>query len=123
MGCGRSSTTSSTTEGRTYFDRRKAAGKTSMEAMRSLKRRLSDIVYRTTLSDTLGASPGGQRGNDPHSSATGLASPHQHFGKATTRTRQPKPTTRPPRRLLTEGSHERAHFRARLQRSEPRLSA
>lgn len=60
------------TKGRTYFDRRKAAGKTSMEAMRSLKRRLSDIVYRTMLSDTLGASPGGQRGNDSDSSATGL---------------------------------------------------
>lgn len=63
------------TEGRTYFDRRKAAGKTSMEAMRSLKRRLSDIVYRTMLSDAIGASPGGQRGNDSDSSATGLT-PH-----------------------------------------------
>jgi transposase len=39
------------TEGRAYFDRKKAAGKTSMEAMRCLKRRLSDIVYRTMLSD------------------------------------------------------------------------
>jgi transposase len=34
------------TEGRAYFDRKKAAGKTSMEAMRCVKRRLSDIVYR-----------------------------------------------------------------------------
>ena len=32
--------------GRDYYDRRKADGKTSMEAMRALKRRLSDIVYR-----------------------------------------------------------------------------
>ena len=32
--------------GRDYFDRRKADGKSSMEAMRCLKRRLSDIVYR-----------------------------------------------------------------------------
>lgn len=65
------------TEGRTYFDRRKAAGKTSMEAMRSLKRRLSDIVYRTMVTDALavGAGPGGQRGNDSDSSATGLT-PH-----------------------------------------------
>ena len=39
------------TEGRAYFDRKKAAGKTSMEAMRCLKRRLSDIVYRTMLND------------------------------------------------------------------------
>lgn len=65
------------TEGRTYFDRRKAAGKTSMEAMRSLKRRLSDIVYRTMVTDALavGAGPGGQRGNDSDSSATG-PTPH-----------------------------------------------
>jgi len=33
------------TEGRAYFDAKKAAGKTSMEAMRALKRRLSNIVY------------------------------------------------------------------------------
>jgi methionine synthase I (cobalamin-dependent) len=32
------------TEGRAYFDRKTASGKTSMEAMRSLKHRLSDIV-------------------------------------------------------------------------------
>ena len=39
------------TEGRAYYDRKKAAGKSSMEAMRCLKRRLSDIVYRTMLND------------------------------------------------------------------------
>jgi hypothetical protein len=32
-------------EGRAYFDRKVAAGKTPMEAMRCLKHRLSDIVY------------------------------------------------------------------------------
>ena len=62
------------TEGRAYFDRKKAAGKTSLEAMRCLKRRLSDIVYRTMLADlavhtTTG--PGGQRGDVSDSSATG----------------------------------------------------
>ena len=43
------------TEGRAYFDGRKAAGKTSNEAMRCLKRRLSDIVigtWSTTPSST-----------------------------------------------------------------------
>jgi transposase len=39
------------TEGCAYFDRRKATGKTSNEAMRSLKRRLSDIVYRHMVDD------------------------------------------------------------------------
>ena len=41
------------TEGRAYYDRRKADGKTSMEAMRALKRRLSNIVYRTMLDDAI----------------------------------------------------------------------
>jgi hypothetical protein len=44
------------TEGRAYYDRRKAEGKTSNEAMRALKRRLSDIVYRT-CSTTRSATP------------------------------------------------------------------
>ena len=39
------------TDGRDYYDRNKAAGKTPNEAMRCLKRRLSDIVYRTLLDD------------------------------------------------------------------------
>ena len=60
------------TEGRGYFDRRKSDGKTSMEAMRALKRRLSDLVYRQMLTDALTPSmtgPGGQSGNDSVSSA------------------------------------------------------
>ncbi len=73
------------TEGRAYYDRKKAGGKTSMEAMRCLKRRLSDVVYRTMLGDyTAGkivstasqvTGPGGQRGNVSNSSATG-SKPH-----------------------------------------------
>ena len=63
------------------LDRRKGDGKTSMESMRALKRKLSNIVYRTMLDDAiaatvrLGTGPGGQRGNDSDSSATGLP-PH-----------------------------------------------
>ena len=41
------------TEGRAYYDRRKADGKTSMEAMRALKRRLSNIIYRGMLDDAI----------------------------------------------------------------------
>jgi transposase len=62
------------TEGRAYFDRKKASGKTSMEAMRALKRRLSDIVYRTMINDTAAATaagPGGQQETATDSSATG----------------------------------------------------
>jgi transposase len=91
------------TEGRRYFDRRKADGKSSMEAMRALKRRLSDLVYRTMLDDAVGrgprarTGPGGQQGHDSDSSATGL---HPHTGSsdkslpgpATTDPRTPLPT-------------------------------
>jgi transposase len=75
------------TEGRRYYDRRKADDKTSMEAMRALKRRLSDLVYKTMLDDavrhTAGTGPGGQQGNDSDSSATGSQPQHRLFGQAT----------------------------------------
>ncbi|WP_205752343.1 IS110 family transposase [Cryptosporangium phraense] len=63
------------TIGRAYYDRRKNDGKTSMEAMRALKRRLSDVVYRTMLNDAIkgvgaaGTGPGGQPGTTTDSSA------------------------------------------------------
>ncbi|HET8960713.1 IS110 family transposase [Nocardioides sp.] len=70
------------TEGRAYYDRKKAAGKSSMEAMRCLKRRLSDLVYRAMVDDALATTaaprrtdPGGQRGDDSDSSAAG-SHPH-----------------------------------------------
>ena len=53
------------TEGRAYFDAKRAAGKTSMEAIRALKRRLSSIVYARVVEDQKrreAAGPGGQRG-------------------------------------------------------------
>jgi len=53
------------TDGRRYYRRRLAEGKTPMEAMRALKRRLSDVVYRQMTRDAKpaeAAGPGGQRG-------------------------------------------------------------
>jgi hypothetical protein len=50
------------TDGRAYFRRKLAAGKTPMEAMRCLKRRLSDVVYRQMVADANKGSPGGQSG-------------------------------------------------------------
>jgi hypothetical protein len=50
----------------------KAAGKTSMEAMRCAKRRLSDVVYRELLADAIrpsGTGPGGHMGATTNSSA------------------------------------------------------
>jgi transposase len=59
------------TEGRRYYRRKLAAGKTSMEAMRCLKRRLSDLVYRQMVNDAerLGTGPGGHWGASVQSSA------------------------------------------------------
>jgi transposase len=62
------------TEGRTYYDRKKATGKSANEAIRCLKRRLSDAVYRVMIDDLAqikATGPGGQPGNDSDSSATG----------------------------------------------------
>lgn len=39
------------TEGRAYYLRKRAEGKTGREALRCLKRRLSDVVYRTMRAD------------------------------------------------------------------------
>src|SRR5512133_1483647 len=39
------------TDGRRYYDRRVAEGKTPIEAMRALKRRLSDVVYHQLVAD------------------------------------------------------------------------
>jgi transposase len=39
------------TEGRIYFERKVAEGKTKKEAIRSLKRQVSDAVYRQLLLD------------------------------------------------------------------------
>jgi transposase len=68
------------TAGRAYYDRRKAEGKTSMEAMRALKRRLSDIVYRTMITDALSLT----NNTSPAASATGpRTGPGGHSGTAT----------------------------------------
>lgn len=39
------------TEGRVFYERKLAEGKTKKEAIRALKRRLSDVVYRHLISD------------------------------------------------------------------------
>ncbi len=48
-------------EGRDYYDRKKADGKAPMEAMRCVKRRLSDIVFQQMLNDAITAHEGRAR--------------------------------------------------------------
>jgi transposase len=62
------------TAGRRYYRRRLADGKTPMEAMRCLRRRLSDAVYRQLTADAArkNAGPGGHSGASLKSSAADL---------------------------------------------------
>ncbi|MFB9414997.1 transposase [Dactylosporangium matsuzakiense] len=61
------------TEGRAYYRRKLAAGKSPMEAMRALERRLSNVVYQRLVTDAARArtGPGGHTGATLQSSATG----------------------------------------------------
>jgi transposase len=66
------------TEGRAYYRRKLAAGKTKLEALRCLKRRLSDVIYRQLVADAQTAAkadPGGHCGASQESSAVDLP-PH-----------------------------------------------
>jgi transposase len=72
-------------EGREYYQRKRAAGKKSKEALRCLKRRISDAIYRQLVADAqrvartstegVDAGPGGHRGASQESSAVDLP-PH-----------------------------------------------
>ncbi len=64
-----------------YYARKLAAGKSKKGALRCLKRRLSDIVYRHMVNDAVRAmtGPGGHRGAATESSAAGS---HPHTGSS-----------------------------------------
>ena len=76
-------------DGRAHYDRKIAEGKTRKEALRSLKRRISDAIYARLRADARQAAaaaskdPGGQPGNDSDSSAGGSHPGHPLFGQAT----------------------------------------
>jgi len=102
--------------GRAYYERKLAEGKNSKMALRALKRRISDALYRAMLSDadhhtvvdTEG--PGGQTGNGSNSSAASSHPERQLFGQAT-----PGPTTslRPPRTPIASKTTDRRKARAK----------
>jgi transposase len=85
-------------DGRAYYDRKIAEGTTGKEALRALKRRISDALYRQLQLDarraaSATAGPGGQAGNDSEASLTGSHPEHRLFGQATP---EPTLTLRPP---------------------------
>jgi transposase len=62
------------TPGRAYYQRKRTAGKSHREALRCLKRQLSDAVYRRLLHDAqpdVETGPGGHQGATLQSSAAG----------------------------------------------------
>jgi len=85
--------------GRAYYDRKIAEGKTRNEAMRCLKRRLADHVWRIMIADerrTVRAAPGGQPGATLTSSATGSTPTTSSSDKSLPRPAGPHPTTSDP---------------------------
>ena len=100
-------------QGRAYYDKKLAEGKTHKEALRSLKRRISDAVYAALVADARQAAaagtkgPGGQPGNLSVSRAAGSHPAHRLFGQATP---GPATTLRPG---ATEGRAPRQPNRAR----------
>ena len=98
------------TAGRAYYRRKLAAGKSPLEAMRCLKRRISDAIYRQLVLDARAvdatdateayAGPGGQGGASQISSAAG-SNPHTDAsdqplpGPAPTTLPAPTPTRKP----------------------------
>lgn len=91
------------TDGRAYYRRKLAAGKTKAEAMRCLKRRISDALYRQLRADAnaappadMNTGPGGHRGASLNSSAAGF---NPHTGASDQPLPGPAPATlRPTRR-------------------------
>jgi transposase len=80
-------------DGRGYYQRKLAEGKTRKEALRCLKRRISNAIYARLRADARAAGPGGQPGNDTGSSVTGSHPEHRLFGQATP---GPEPSLRAP---------------------------
>jgi len=85
-------------EGRAYFEKKIAEGKTRKEALRALKRQLSDVIYTHLTADAARTrpahadGPGGQSGNGSVSSAAGSHPRRRLFGQATP---GPQPSLRP----------------------------
>ena len=76
-------------QGRAYYERKLDEGKTHKEALRALKRRISDAIYAALAADARQAAatcpkgPGGQPGNHSVSRAAGSHPVRRLFGQAT----------------------------------------
>jgi transposase len=98
--------------GRAFFDRKIAEGKTKREAVRALKRRISDAIYRQLLLDATNTGPGGQTGTALQSSVTGLTPQRPALRRSHSRTR-PNARTRQMISAKTKRSRTAADTRTR----------
>jgi len=88
--------------GRAYYERKLGEGKTTKEAIRALKRRISDALYDRLVADArANTGPGGQSGTTEQTSVTGitprkpaLRKSHSRTHAKRTATGQPASTTR-----------------------------
>jgi transposase len=94
--------------GRAYFEKKLTEGKTRKEALRALKRRISNAIYARLQDDARRAAgakdPGGHQGNDSAASAAGSHPEHRLFGQATPGpdlTLRPRPAPRQHPRTAT----------------------
>jgi transposase len=86
--------------GRGFYDRKLAEGKTPKEALRALKRRISDVVFAQLRTETARRGPGGQAGATDESSAAGFTpqQPALRKNHSRTATNATTPPLRTPRR-------------------------
>jgi transposase len=94
-------------DGRAYYDKKIAEGKTGKEALRALKRQISDAIYQRLKADAArrAQGPGGQAGNDSVASAAGSHPERRLFGQATP---GPAPTLRSRPRTTTSRTRKKA---------------
>jgi transposase len=105
-------------DGRAYYDKKLAEGKTPKEALRALKRQVSDAIYRCLKADAARIAaasiqgPGGHTGNDSVASVAGSHPERQLFGQAT-----PGPAT-----TLRRPAHQPERITSRARRKSARTT-
>jgi transposase len=109
-------------DGRAFYEKKVAEGKTHKEALRALKRRISDAIYAALAADARQAAatcpegPGGQPGNHSASRAAGSHPAHRHFGQAT-----PGPRHHPTAAASSQGRARHSPVAATLPLAKPQV--
>jgi len=105
-----------------FYEKKVAEGKTHKEALRALKRRISDAIYAALAADARQAAaacpedPGGQPGNHSASRAAGSHPADRHFGQAT-----PGPRHHPTAAASSQGTARHSPVAATLPPAKPQV--